>query len=431
MKDKGKIIAFLKQPLIYILIFCIFMQIQIYKTIPESVMAFDSHTYAEGYTKSIFKGELDYQRTPIYPYIIKVIKKIGGEQNLINNVVIFQKILFIFTLILFYYCLKKIINNKIILTVFTIIFGICPFIIFWNIYVLTESLALFEIVALLLITINYLKKPNVYLAVGIGFFIIIMIMTRPSFVYLLPIYMFFWIVRIWLKKNEKKENIAGVISCAVSISILLFYCTLIKMQYGEFAITSVSYVNNAVSIIDSNSYKYAQNDDMIKIIDEIKAKNDSANGCFDALNELLKYYTVDEIKEFTKSAIKNDSNLLEFFINKTIKLGMVNTGTIYSGSTEKYKDIDYIELANLIWPINFAITYIILIISVLNLIWKFLRYKDIDWILYFFTILIIANLFTLIVGAPFESQRLFFSSIAPLMLLIAYTFGKNLLRNYK
>lgn len=162
MKEvKKKIIFFLKKPIIYILMFCICIQIITYKTIPNYIMTDDSYTYIENYNdKSIFKGEVDSVRTPVYPYLTKIIKRIGGEEKLSENIVLFQKVLFIFTLILFYACLKKVTRNSIVIYVLTIIFGICPFITFWNIMVLTEALSLFEVVLLCFITLQYLNKPN-------------------------------------------------------------------------------------------------------------------------------------------------------------------------------------------------------------------------------------------------------------------------------
>lgn len=60
-------------------------------------------------------------------------------------------------------------------------------------------------------------------------------------------------------------------------------------------------------------------------------------------------------------------------------------------------------------------------ISIIYLLWKLIKYKELDWLVSFFTLSIFANIFTLIVGAPFESQRLFFTSIVPVLLLIGYT----------
>ena len=159
-----KVLSILKKPIIYILIFCIFIQVQIYKTIPNFVLTNDSLTYSEGYNGSITNGKVDALRTPVYPYLIKVIEKIGGQEKLYANIALFQKALFIVTLILFYFTLNYLTKNKIIIYILTIIFGICPSVIFWNITILTEALSLFEIVLLSYITIKYLKRPTNKLA---------------------------------------------------------------------------------------------------------------------------------------------------------------------------------------------------------------------------------------------------------------------------
>lgn len=163
-KYQKKIINFLKQPILYIIIFCVLIQMATYKTIPNYIMTSDSYTYTEEYNSSIFKGEVNALRTPVYPYLAKIIGKIGGQESVYENIVLFQKLLFIVTIILFYNCLKKITKNNIITSILTIVFGICPFITFWNIMILTEALSIFEITLLSWITIKYLSKPNKILA---------------------------------------------------------------------------------------------------------------------------------------------------------------------------------------------------------------------------------------------------------------------------
>ena len=160
MEEKNRIISFFKQPLIYVLIFCIFIQVQIYKTVPQYVLTNDSTTYTTGYTGSITQGKVDPLRTPVYPSLVKIIKTIGGEENLNSNIVKFQKLLFIISLILFCFCLKQLTKNNVIIALLTIVFGICPSILLWNITILTESVSIFEIVLLSFLTIRYLKKPS-------------------------------------------------------------------------------------------------------------------------------------------------------------------------------------------------------------------------------------------------------------------------------
>lgn len=432
---KDRIIDFFKQPLIYILILCIFVQLKIYKTVPQYVMTSDSYTYAEEYTENIFKGEVSALRTPVYPYFIKIIGKIGGQENLYNNVVIAQKILFIISLILFYYCLKKITKNNIITSVLTIVFGICPFVILWNIMILTEAISLFEIILLSFITISYLQKPKKATAILMGIISLGMIMTRPSFIYLLPIYILFWILRFLFNKKEK-EVIAGLISCIVCTVILLGYCGLMKLQHGEFSITAVSYINNTVTVIDSNSYKKASNEEMVADANAIKGDKDGEANAWATYRELEGKYSVDELKEFASSAMKNDSDYIKYLLRKTVSLSTLNIGTasyipndVFIG--KDYANQIYTYLGNLILPINFGFVYIVIAIAIIYLLYNMLKNAKIEWYIAFFAILIAANLFTLIVGAPFESQRLFLSSIVPVLLLIGYVISKGLKNNKK
>lgn len=427
---KEKISHVFKQPLVYVILICIFVQIKIYNTVPNYVMTSDSYTYAEEYTGSVFKGQVSALRTPVYPYVIKLIGKIAGQENAMENVAIFQKLLFVITLILFYFCLKKITKSSIITSVLTIVFGICPFIILWNIMILTEAVSIFESVLLSFITISYLQKPRKSTAILTGIIILAMIMTRPSFLYLLPIYILFWILR-WLFNIKEKEVISGLVSCGICIVVLLGYCGLMKAQHGEFSITAVSYINNTVTVINSNSYKNADNKEMVAMVDEIKGDTEGEAIAWKAYNALREKYSVEELKKFASSAMKNDKNYISFLIKKTLNLGTYSIGTSAYIPDDVMIDnqranIVYAHVGNLIMPINFGIVYVISLIAIIYLIYDMFKNAKINWYIAFFTVLIIANIFTLIVGAPFESQRLFASSIVQVVLLVGYLISKGL-----
>lgn len=222
-----------------------------------------------------------------------------------------------------------------------------------------------------------------------------------------------------MDKKEKKEVLIGIISCVISISVLLIYCGLMKIQHGEFSITAVSYINSTVTAVNSNLYKRATNQDMVNIVEEeVKESNDGTTA-FLALNALKEKYSIDEIKDFAKDSLKYDTGYITYLMKKTINLGTSNIGTTeYVTNKEAYQNINYTVIGNLIMPINFSFVYIMIIAGIIYLIWKLIKFKKIDWVVAFLTILIFANLFTLLVGAPFESQRLFFPSIIPVLLLI-------------
>lgn len=246
-----------------------------------------------------------------------------------------------------------------------------------------------------------------------------MIMTRPQFIYLLPIYLLFWILKFFLDKKEKKQVFTGIISCVICIVMLLIYCGMMKYQHGEFSLSAVSYINDTVTAVYSELYKRADNQDMIAIVDVAVKESNDGTTAFQALDDLRAEYEIDEIKEFANQSLKKDSEYVDYLMNKTIGLSNESIGASgYITNKEGYQDINYSILGNLVLPINFAFVYIMIIVAIVYLLWKLIKFKKIDWIVAFCTALIFANLFTLIVGAPFEPQRLFLPSIVPVLLLI-------------
>lgn len=418
---KEKIMKFLKEPLLYLLILIIFIQVVIYSSIPNSSVQYDSTSYLYNYNKgSIFKGYVDDVRTPVYPYFIKLIKKIGGEANLNNNISYVQKILFLISIILMYYTLKMLVKNKIVVSALTVIFGICPTIITWNIFVLTESIAMLEMSILAFITVKYLKNPSKITAGLMGIVILSMILTRPAFIYLLPIYILFIILRWFLYKEERKKLLFVMVSMLICCIVLVGYCFQIKRYYGVFGLTSVSSLNNLVSAIYCGAYKEGNNSGIITEIDNLVGEQvPSQERAFEIYREIEKNHTQTELSNFANSALKNNDKYKNFIINKFISLGTRNIGTSYIQITDSNGNIilNYGDLGTLFLPITFGLIYILLIVSGVYLIWYLIKYKKINWFCAFFTSMIFANLFTLIIGAPFEEQRLFFPTV---FLVIAY-----------
>lgn len=418
---KDKIIQFLKQPLIYVIILCIILSNFIYGIIPSNLTYGDTESYLTSANKiNIFQGKLNNSRTPVYPYFIKIIKAIGGEENLLNNIATAQKFLFIITLILFYYCIKTITKNKIILFTLPLIFGIAPCIITWNVAILTESLALMEMVILSLLTLKVLKKTNKVIAGLIGAIILIMILTRPIFIYLLPIYLIFWVLKFFFEKDTRIETIIGIVSCAICGIILLIYCLLMNNQYGQFKLTTISDINDIISVIFSNTYEKSNNKEIIEIINNVK-ENEVATPYFKLAERIKEEFSFEEIKEFISSSQKT-KEYLNYIINKTFVLAGSNIVVNYTDNTF----LNILDL-NLI-PVSFGLLYIVIIISIIYLCYKLIKQKQVDWIMAFCISLILANIFTLIVGAPFEEQRLFIPSVVLVFILLAYIVEKIIQR---
>ena len=107
-------------------------------------------------------------------------------------------------------------------------------------------------------------------------------------------------------------------------------------------------------------------------------------------------------------------------------MGNENIGVTYDkgNNSNEGSMYNFESLNGLILPITFGLVYVILLASIIYLIWYLIKYKKINWICAFFTSMIFANIFTLIVGAPFEEQRLFFPSVCLVLLYLGMIVDK-------
>lgn len=424
---KEKLRRFYTEPILYILIICIIFQVVLCKRAENTVgMYSDSQSYLD-YAESVLEGPLHKSRTPIYPILIKIIKSIYGDDQLYNGIVYIQYFIMFISIIIFYFTIKKLTNNKIIYIISTLIYGICPFIFLWNNLVLTESISISAIVLLSYLTISYIKKPTKLFAVILGIYPFLLVMIRPAFIYVVVLYIVFWILKILMDKENREKHIVGIIFIGISIILILIYCILMKNTYGVFGLSRVSYINKHISILDSNTYYKADNKEILNDIENIKKQEGEDVNKFILNNKLSEIYSTDQLIQFFNNA--KDNNRLEYFkymIQKFIKLGQENFGTSYvptKNNSDLFEQIGYAT-----FPVTFYHVYVLIVVSIIYLLKNLIKNKKIDYVYAFFTFMIFANVFISIVGAPYETQRLVSASIPIILMQVSYIMSK-LLKN--
>ena len=252
---------------------------------------------------------------------------------------------------------------------------------------------------------------------------------------MLAIYLLFWILKIFLDKEERKQAVIGLSTSLLMTILILGYCGLVKSQYGEFSISAVSYVNNFISVLDSGTYKNVNdNDNMLNRINEIIGDREDEAVLWETSNTIRKEFSIDEIKEFSKSAMTVNSDYFDYLVDKVIYTGSLNIGTTYVENIHLEEDPQnysksFTYIGSIILPINFTIVYILILIAIICLLYKLIKDKKLDWVMAFLASAILGNIFTVIVGAPFEQQRLFLPSISFVLLLIIYLI--KILKNSK
>ncbi len=421
MKFKQFIKGIITNRLTYVFIISIILQTYMYKLVEKYTILPDTPSYIN-YNYNILMGEVDYIRTPIYPYFCKLIKLIGGNYNMYSNIVLAQKILFLFSIALFYLTVKKIFKSKFLNTALVSIYALCPFIFMWNTLILTEAISIVEIVALLYLTVSYLKKAESKLAILIGIQLLLLVMTRPSNVYLLAIYFLFWILKLIIKnpKENKKIHKMGLLSTCIAIILTILYCNQVRIYYGVFGLTSVSEVNNTIIVIDSGLYKNGDNLNIINDIDATYNPNDN-NTTWTAREAIIQKYGVEAITKFDKYVVNSSrKDYILYMIKKIFTIGNLNIGIIYSETINNHSNYNINTIFNVLFPMSFSLTYICLIIAFIEILYLLIKHKKLEWLLCALFTIIAGNLFLSIFFAPYETQRLCLISIPLLIVLIPY-----------
>lgn len=427
MSTKNKFISFIKSvfksPLTYIMLVSILFQKFIYSRYEYYSFSGDSLSYlAKYYKENIFLGQVNYYRTPIYPYFCKLIDVFSSKASFYNNIVFGQKLLFLVGIVLFYLTVKKIFKNKPLVIITTLFYALNPYLFMWNTLILTEALSIVEITALLYLTVSYLKEPKKSSAILIGIQLLIMVMTRPANIYLPAVYLLFWILKYFIeRKNEVIKVVkTGLISTCIAIVVILLYCNQVRVQYGHFGLTAVSDTNTAITLIDSGLYKYGNNKKIIKAIEKVHTPGD-AGSAWDAYSYIGKNFKLKEINSFIKSAQRNSkAERVKYLITKTLSCGTYSLGIVYSVPRG---NINYTPIYFLIYnmfPVTFSIVYLFLIGAFVYLIAYLIKKKEIAWMMAALFATIAGNLFLSIVCAPFEWQRLSLISIPTVIILIPY-----------
>lgn len=419
----NKIINFLRSPLLYVLLFCTFAQTIIYNLMNRFTIYPDTSGYMD-YNHNIFEKNVSQFRTPVYPYFIKLVNKIFGEENIYNSIVFMQYMIFFLSIIFFYLTIKKICKNKLLTSISTILYGASPYIFLWNNTILTESLSICSITLLAYMTISYLNKPNTFFTYFVGIYIFILIMLRPAYIYISAIYLLFWIIRYFTNKSEKRNNIVGIISMLICVILIIIYCLFVKFQYGKFEITNVSFINKVANIVRSGVYIGGDNKNITDTINDTLDGKNLDEKFWDCTIAVTNNFKRDDIAKYCSSATKNNTmQYISYILKNAIDLENRNIGIIYAKYNLEYATIITHELAFYevcILPISFMHLYIILLISMILMFIILFKNKRIAWVLVFLLSMIIGNLFIIIVGSPGEYQRLFSSSISLVIILLTY-----------
>ena len=395
---------------------------------------YDTKTYTN-YNFNIFKGETDIFRTPGYPYFLKIIKKITRlfvkntstlDSVFYSVVAIIQSFLSIACVILIYLIARKIFKNKTVALVTAAFYGILPCVFNYDTCILTESVSFFCMVLFIYLVFLFIENPKIYKAVVLGLFAFVMIMVRPTFIYVLPILAVFFIARFIFESKDRKKCIAGFLSVVFSGLLLLGYCGLNYKNYDYFNISSVSVTVNRLKIVMDNHWQ--KNKDYEEISNYINSQMKVTDPNYwipNIIEKLPGVYSYQEIDDYVNDCIsKHKKEFSEYNFEKAKSISNLPIAIQYSAYKTIYKDTAVSKRLDWFNSTSFSITFIQSMLLVLfSLVFAFfvlIRRKKICWQVVGLSAIIFSHIFVSVYGSMAEFARLSSMAIPAIVLLVFY-----------
>jgi hypothetical protein len=386
--------------LIYIIACCAYVLLFLFG---PRISFSDTGSYYYAKNLLLYEGKLDHIRTPLYPLFL-------GLTNTPTITILFQYLIFIFS-IAFFYAILNILNiNKRLIFVFMLVYIMHPVIIFQHSQLLTESLSLSLSVFFVYFLVKYIVEGRYKFCWALHILLLILIFLKPAYLFLFAIS--FGILLYIMVFNKKNFHLWKVhlLALVLSITFIVGYQSMIKKDYGVFGITAVSDVNlywmlRKVNLIDTTSIQAN------KLKEDIIAHTEDAN-C--GAMYVLETYGWPELHRIVNLSLKK--NIKSFLFGRDIsRIRAENFANIVGG----------VSIGGNLWNILFlssGITFyqlsVLLLLYFCLLLHFFLKTKIIPIISFAFFIYTFVNLLTILFLTPNDYGRIIIPSLIVILLII-------------
>lgn len=376
---------------------------------------FDTHSYFKA-IDTIFSGNIDAYRTPVYPLILGCLKSICGDIQVVYVwIVILQWLFFLYSAVYLGKFLKVIGIVGHVAFFVVLAYVLSPNINGYNYFVTTESFAVSSMVFLLWWGWKCYDSQSVRNQVMLWGMVLLMIFLRPIFLYLIPVMAVYEIV-VWKVSNYGRKYILSVLSSIlITVGCLGLYVNRMSKAFNVPSLTIVSYHNNyhvvrGLHALPNGDFENAV---LVAAVDSIyKADPDNADlgPIFDEIFELQDRFGYGACNDFVMRAISENKPQV---VCKVL-------GHFYKAS--QYKAFNNHRRSSL-WELfapGFNLIYIVMIIWSYLIIRLIYVRRSIDPITLMAWMLFVSGVLVAIIGAPSDYGRLTMPCAAPLMVFFGW-----------
>ena len=380
---------------------------------------YDSFSYIDAWD-SLSEGRLDALRTPVYPLFLHGLSVVFGLRHYLFAAICFQHLFFLGSLYFFYRLLERFCSSRTLVFYLALIYGVLPAITSWNNCILTESLALSGTVILLELVFRTMENPSAFRAVLIALLLTLLLLLRPIFIYIIPVFIVFFLALLLGRKGKKG---AWCIGTGVLLSSLCFilYMHEFKKEYGIFASSNVSIINQYYmarqnNLIDTTAIRDARlRADIGEYFLQHGERVEDLSLVWEEAQEIVTRHRLDVIRESLETTARGNA----FETLRSVKNRFVS-------SAQKplwFSPIWRISVCFYSFGFFLNTLYLFLLVYSLILVCQIFKHRKLPWNTLLLYMLGISNIIVAVVGAQDEWGRLIFPSMPIWFILVGQLCG--------
>lgn len=380
----------------------------IYHYIKGSFIFPDTQTYFNAFD-SLLGGRIDMYRTPVYPLFVGTISYILGNPYNYIAILLLQTAIFLIS-VHYFYRLASMLKSERIAYWITFIYGVVPIIPSWTPIVLTEPLAISGSIFYLYFTISAVKTGETGKVWLSTLWMLLLVLLRPSFIYLLPVSFFMYLTGNWKEPRGRRIIYNGLLGSIIVTLLFCGYSYRMKRNYGVFTPSAISIINKYV--ID----RFNESFDVNAITDtEFKTYVDSLQNTGEGLNIYTEALFIinkfgcermnNAVKESRKSIVASLKGIDE---------------RLYTATRDRYRIASGIVPFILIEPVNpnTGTFILILVISAGIIIAYIYKRRRLPWTTTLLLLFAAGNIAVSVMGGPDDFGRLQLPSFPAELLLL-------------
>jgi 4-amino-4-deoxy-L-arabinose transferase-like glycosyltransferase len=391
----------------------------VYYSVLLNTIAVDTDSYVNFHANLLF-GQTDGRRTPVYPYFIKLIGLFGAD-NLFDHVVTAQIIVSFLSIILFYGVVKTLFRHPAIIFIASLIYGLMLPVINFDKVLITESLSVTCCLLFIYLIVRYLKKPAHTMAWLLTLLVFVAVILRPSFIYLLPLVIVFWLLRLLTVKSERRKCLSGLAASVVVMLLMAGYSALNKINSGFNGISLVSNNNQMAVVVNGGLYVNGNDSEIIAAINYNKNLQQKNGGIPVAGINIMKRFDPERVHRYIVSCIVScPFAYLQYMGAKLSALRCDNIFTNYADHQVNPTAFRVERFEYGVFRIPFMWLYIFIVLDLVLITARWIKSKQPPWINLVLWMTIAGQLAVAIAGGYSEYQRLILAAIPALVISVFF-----------